>query len=290
MRYDRLFTKLFCKPLLLESGMRVGYERLLLSMINGESAGAQELAIADAEERQPRFAARKMDPVRADKFTNNILEIDGPTATIHIDGAIDKHLSSLDRLCFDATDLNDVDGAIARVASDTSVKNVLFAINSPGGGVNGVPETAGRIDALGKKKNTMALIDGMGCSAACWLACTCHQVLMTPSSMGGSVGVYLALLDESRWLDAQGVRIEMIKDGKLKGAGASFKPLSDDERAHFQAMVNQIGTMFRNDVTAHRPGVSMDSMQGQALFGQSAVDAGLVDGLVSDRAAALAQF
>jgi len=285
MRYDRLFTKLFCTPLLLEAGVRAGFERVLLAHMDGTPADLPTLA-----EDQPRFWGKKTDPVRADKWADNILEIDGPTATIHVDGAIDKNLSAWDRMCFDACDLNDIDRALARVSSDNSIKNVLVAINSPGGTVSGVPETASRIAALAQKKNVFALIDGMGCSAAYWLAAAADQVLATPSSMTGSIGVYLALLDQSRWLEDAGMKVETIKDGKLKAAGASWKPLTDDERAHFQDMVNQIGASFRTAVTAKRPNVSTETMQGQAFFGAAGLSANLVDAFVSDRAAAIAQF
>lgn len=285
MRYDRLFTKLFCTPLLLEASVRAGFERTLLAFMNGQPAELPRLA-----EEQQRFFGKKTDPVRADKYADNILEIDGSLATIHIDGAIDKNLSAWDRMCFDACDLNDVDRAIARVAADNTIKNTLLSINSPGGSVNGVPETAARIADLATRKNVFAYIDGMGCSAAYWLAAAADQVFATPSSMTGSIGVYLALLDESRWLEDQGLKVETIKDGKLKAAGASWKPLSDDERAHFQQMVGQIGTMFRGAVNTKRPDVSTDTMQGQAFFGSSSLQTGLVDALVSSRADAIAQF
>jgi signal peptide peptidase SppA len=285
MRYDRLFTKLFCTPLLLEAGVRAGYERVLLALMNGQPADLAHLA-----EQQPKYQGRKADSVRADRYADNILEVDGQVATIHIDGAIDKNLSALDRLCFDATDLNDVDRAIARVASDSTIKDVLFAINSPGGSVNGVPETAGRIASLAQQKNCFAFIDGLGCSAAYWLAAACDQVYSTGSSMTGSIGVYLALLDESRWLENQGLKVETVQDGKLKAAGASWRPLKDEERAHFQSTVSQIGAMFRAAVNVKRPGVTDDTMQGQAFFGATALEMGLVDAIVPDRAAAIALF
>lgn len=277
MRYDRLFTKLFCSPLCLDAGVRAGFERVLLAFLSGAPV-------------EPQFEARKMDPARADRYSDSLLEIDGKTATIHIDGAIDRHLSLLDRLCYDATDLNDVNRALDRVDADSGVKNVLLTINSPGGTVSGVPETAGKIAALAEKKNVFAFIDGMGCSAAYWLASGATQIYGSGSSTIGSIGVYLALLDQSRWLEDAGLKVETIKDGKLKAAGASWKPLTEDERAHFQDMVSQIGTMFRGAVTAKRPGVSTETMQGQGFFGQAALEAGLIDALLPDRAAALAQF
>jgi signal peptide peptidase SppA len=285
MRYDQLFTKLFCTPLALEPSVRAGYERLLLSFMAGTPAPLPSLA-----ERQPEYSARKTDAVRADRYVDNILEVDGKRAIIHVDGAIDRHLSALDRLCFEAVDLNDVNRALVRVESDNTVEDVLVAINSPGGTVNGVPETAAKIAALAEKKNVFAFIDGKGCSAAYWLAAACDQIFSTPSSTVGSIGVYIKLLDESRYLESEGLKIETVKDGKLKAAGASWKPLTDDERAHYQATVNQIGKMFRAAVNAKRPQVTQEAMEGQSFFGDSALAAGLVDALVPDLAGALAQF
>jgi protease-4 len=276
MRYDRFFTKLFCSPLLLEPGARAGYERLLLSLM--------------ANARAEIVPAARKPGADAKKYAEQILEVQGPTAFIHIDGAIDKHLSALDRLCFDATDLNDVDGALARVGADKTIANVLLCINSPGGTISGLPETAGRIAALAERKNVFALIDGMGCSAAYWLASQADQVFATRSSLVGSIGVYLALLDETRWLEKEGLKIETIQDGKLKAAGASWKALTDPERAHFQSMVAQMGKLFRGEVTAKRPKLQQEHMEGQSFFGDEALKVGLLDAIVPDRAAVLAQF
>lgn len=284
MRFDRFFTKLFCKPLLLEAGARLAFERTLLSMMEGKQA-AETMAQLQAE-----FAARKVDPQRRTKRAENVLEIRGSTALVHIDGAIDKHLSELDRLCIDATDLADVDAALAIAARTPAVKNILLSINSPGGSVTGVPETAARIAAIAEKKNVFAYTEGQMCSAAYWLAASADQILGTSSSQVGSIGVYLALVDETRALEAMGIKVETIKDGTLKAAGASWKPLAEHERAHFQEQVAQIGRTFRAAVTAKRPGVKMEVMQGQSFFGAEAKKAGLVDAIVADLDEALAQF
>lgn len=284
MRFERFFTRLFCKPVLLEAGARIGYERALLTLMDGGSmAEAGNLVQASIE-------LRKQDPTRAQKRTEGIMEMNGATALIHMDGAIDKHLSAMEAMCFDATDLNDVDRALARAEADSSISNVLLLFNSPGGSVTGVPETGARIAALAQKKNVFAYTDAMCCSAAYWLASQADQIFSTASAQVGSIGVYLALIDQTRALEERGVKVETIKDGKLKAAGAPWKPLTEDERAHLQAQVNQIGSLFRSAVNAKRPGVSMDTMQGQSFFGEAALTAGLVDAIVPDLSAALAQF
>jgi len=281
MRFERLFTKLFCQPVLLESSARIGFEMALLGLMNGDSLPPGISA---------SFDLRKQSPDSMKKRTDGLLEIQGDTAIIHIDGAIDKHLSAFEAWCYDATDLNDVDRALAQAASNNEIANVLLAINSPGGSLTGVPETADRIADLAKDKNVFAFTDAQCCSAAYWLASACDQVFATSSAQVGSIGVYLALMDQSRRLEDMGIKIETIKDGKLKAAGAQWKTLTDEEKDHFQQTIYDIGTMFRAAVTAKRPQVSIDTMQGQSFIGQKALDAGLVDSLVKDKDAAIAQF
>lgn len=278
MRYERLFAKLFCNPLLLETGTRVAFERTLLGLMSGGPAEAAQ------------FEMRKQDPERQDARADRILEVRGDTALIHIDGSIDKHLSSFEMMCFDATDLNDVDRALASVGNDNSIANVMLVLNSPGGSVTGVPETGDRIAALAKEKNVFAFTDSMCCSAAYWLASQADQIFGTASAQVGSIGVYLALMDQSRRLEDMGLKVETIRSGSLKAAGAAWRPLSEDERDHFQDLVDQIGSNFRQAVTSKRPEVSEDTMQGQSFFGETALEAGLVDAVVSDLQDALAQF
>ena len=269
MRYDKFFTKLFCQPLLLESGYRVGLEMALISLMRGQAPPMD-------------FAMRKVDPDRQQTRSDQLLELRGDTAVIHIDGAIDKNLSWMDRLCLDATDLNDVNAAIARIANDRTITKVMFQIDSPGGSLPGVPETAARVAALSKTKSTAAYFGGLGCSAAYWIAGQCDQVFASNSSVVGSIGVYMALLDQSRQLEDMGIRIDALQDGSLKLAGAPWKPLGESERAYLQEHVNQVGAMFRGAIGKARPQVDRTAMEGQAFLGPAAEAEGLVDALLDD--------
>jgi protease-4 len=282
MRYARLFTKLFCRPVLLETRTRVGYEDALISLLHGESLDGRQFAF----QRDARKESNSSRQERAD----SLLEIRGNTALVHIDGTIDKNLSAFEVECFDATDLKDVDQALAQIAASSRIENCMLVINSPGGSVTGVPETAARIAALAKDKNVFAYTEGMMCSAAYWLAAAADQIFATPSADTGSIGVYMALLNRSEAMKKMGVSVELIKDGDLKAAGAPFKPLSEEERAHFQEQVSHIGTLFRSAVNAKRPGVTHETMQGQSFFGAQGLESGLVDALVPDLATALAKF
>lgn len=267
---------------MIEAGTRMGFERMMIALLNG----SQIPAAFDAAQ----FQMRKVEPERAQARADNIMERQGNTAVIHIDGPIDKNLSAWDRMCFDATDIVDVQRALKSAANDSQIKNIMPMFDSPGGSVNGIAETADLIAQISKTKNCFAFINGMCCSAAYWLASQCDQIFSTPSAQVGSIGVYLAILDESRALENEGLKVETIKDGKLKAAGASWKPLTDEERAHFQAQVSAIGTSFRAAVNSKRPDVDIETMQGQSFFGQDNVSLKLIDGFVADLDEALAQF
>jgi signal peptide peptidase SppA len=280
MRYDRLFSKLY-GPLLLEPRAWHGFERALLNIATRDVPH-------DASHRD---AATKLSPESKRARLDNVLElVSSDTALLHISGAIDKHISAFEMECFGGYDLRDLDAAINTVANDPSIQNVMLVINSPGGSVTGVPETAAKIASLSQTKNVFAFSDGMCCSAAYYIASQADQIFGTASSDIGSIGVYCALLDISRQLEYEGVTVNFIKSGTLKGAGAPFQPLMQEERNMFQAEVDKIGAMFRTAVSAKRSDVSSATMQGQSFFGDEALRAGLCDAIVADLSEALSQF
>lgn len=276
MRYDRLFTKLYCKPLLIQHAAFIGLETALRNHAANFHATGIKAGKVSANSRNERIA-RILDRPAAD------------TAIVHVDGVIDKHISDFDMECYGGYDLADLDGALNAVAGDPTIQNVMLVFNSPGGTVTGVPESGARIAALADTKNVFAFTEGMCCSAAYWLASQADQVFSTASADVGSIGVYLALLDMTEAMAAEGVKVNVLKSGDYKTMGAPFKPLTNEERAMFQDEVDRIGQMFRAAVTSKRD-IAGSTMQGQSFFGSAALDVGLVDAIVPDLSSALAQF
>ncbi|SRR6266540_384364 len=282
MRYDRLFRKLYCEPLLVKASAWRGFERALLT---------HAANFAATGEKSPSRRLGKQSERSVRSRLNNILEMAGTDmAIIHIDGVIDKNISDFEMECYGGYDLRDLDNALALVAADPAILNVMLLIDSPGGSVTGVPESAAKVAALASMKNVFAFTEGMMCSAAYYIASQTDQIFGTESSDVGSIGVYCALLDATVALANEGLKINFISDGKFKGMGAPFKPLTDEERAMFQEEVDRIGEMFREAVSSKRPNVSNDVMQGQSFFGSAALDANLIDAVLPDLATALAQF
>jgi signal peptide peptidase SppA len=206
--------------------------------------------------------------------------IDG-IAHIPIGGAIGQGLNGFAR-GRGAVDVSDVAEEIDTAMADKSVKSVLFDFDSPGGMVSGTPELADKIKSISKPKYSFT--SGMIASAAYWLAASTDGIFATESAEVGSIGVYLPFHDMTKAAEMEGVKVELIKAGKLKGIGYPGLPLSETQRAHLQERVDQIYTMFTAHVRKTRGAhVSDDTMQGQTFLAREAHSRGLIDGLVTSK-------
>lgn len=202
----------------------------------------------------------------------------GNIAVIPIHGILGKHLSSLEIACGGCS-LDTIQNQLKTVASSSRISQVLLDINSPGGTVVGTPETAALVAQVNETKPVWAFTDSDCCSAALWLASQARLFYSTESADVGSVGVRMILLDVTRQLEEDGVKVNAIYSGKYKLLGASFKSLEPDERELLQAESDRIYQQFKKEVTAVRP-VEAENLQGQIFAGEEAAGIGMTDGVV----------
>jgi signal peptide peptidase SppA len=210
-------------------------------------------------------------------------EVRGSKLVIPIFGIIGKHCSAME-MRSGGCDLDQVDEMLEAGYSDSSIGELVLNIRSPGGTVTGIPETAKRIAAIAELKEVIAFTDSECCSGALWLASQANRFYCTESADIGSVGVRMVMLDQSRALENEGVKVNEIVSGKFKTAGAWWKPLTAEEKAMFQAQCDSIGAQFRAVILSKRA-VRADAMEGQIFMGKphtgpGAVDVGFCDGLV----------
>jgi len=241
--YPHLFAKLFCQPLMLHAPTRASFESALLARMESD-------VVPSSAPREPS------------NRVSNIYEQIGNVVVIKIDGAIDKRIGSMEMDCYGGVDLCDVDSALA-LALHSSADKIVLDIASPGGSVVGVHETYSRILALCEAKEVHAFVNTQACSAGYYIASACDHIAAAPSSIVGSIGVYLAMIDQSRRLDAQGVKVNVMQGGKWKTVGADYKPLADEERAMLQTKVDSLYANFKAAVNVRRPQVEDSTMQGQ---------------------------
>jgi signal peptide peptidase SppA len=139
---------------------------------------------------------------------------------------------------FADTDYADVRASVKRQLADPSVRTIDLVIDSPGGSVLGLPETADAIHAANRVKPVRAFVTGIAASAAYWLASQASTITLTPSGEVGSVGVLDLHADISKALESSGVKITAVVSDPKKVERAPFTALTDDARAHMQSGVN----------------------------------------------------
>jgi len=169
---------------------------------------------------------------------------------------------------------------VRRALADPSVKTVDLVIDSPGGSVLGLPETADVIHAANRVKPVRAFVTGIAASAAYWLASQASSITLTPSGEVGSVGVLDLHADISKALENAGVKLTAVTAGEHKTERAPFRALSDDAKAHMQTEVNRWYGDFLSAIRRGRGArVSAGSNYGggRMLSAKHALREGLID-------------
>lgn len=165
--------------------------------------------------------------------------------------------------------------------NSADVKAIVVDIDSPGGVSYGCTEMAQVIyDARGAKP-MVGVINSVGCSAAIWIASQLPELVITPSGITGSIGVYMLHEDWSQANEMMGVKPTYIQFGQYKTEGNYDEPLGDEAASHFQALVDACGKQFTADVARGRKvpvsKVLSDFGQGRVLLPSEAKAVGLVD-------------
>lgn len=168
-----------------------------------------------------------------------------------------------------------------RAAADPKVDRIVMAVNSPGGSVAGIDGAAAAINEAKAKKPVTAMVEGMAASAAYWLASQADEIIMTPLSVVGSIGVVAMHADVSGWLEKAGITVSLIHAGRNKVDGNQFEPLSDTARADIQADVDALRLEFARAVENGRgakfPSDSAMSTEAKCFPAAEAIKNGMAD-------------
>src|SRR5207249_10158147 len=183
-------------------------------------------------------------------------------------------------------------------AEDEHIKALLLRINSPGGTVTASDIIYHEIMAFKQKRKipVVAVIMDLGASGGYYIAVTGDRIIAHPTSVTGSVGVIMLRVSAEGLLQKIGVEASAIKSGAKKDIGSPFRPMTEDERAIFQSMINGFFSRFLEVVTKGRKALPADQLKliadGRVLTGPQAVQLGLVDqvGYLDDGIAAAKQL
>lgn len=171
---------------------------------------------------------------------------------------------------------------LKRAFEDAGARAVVIRINSPGGS----PVQSGIINDEIKRlkakygKKVYAVVDEACASGAYYVAVAADEIYVDKASLVGSIGV---LMDGFGFTDAMeklGVERRLLTAGQNKGMLDPFSPLSEQQKAYAQAMLEQIHQQFIKVVKegrGERLKETPEIFSGLFWNGEEAVKLGLAD-------------
>ena len=171
---------------------------------------------------------------------------------------------------------------IRRAADDPRVAAIVVRIDSPGGDGT-ASDLIWRELVRARQEKHKPVIASMGDTAASggyYVAAGADLILAEPSTITGSIGVFIGHFDASSLFDKLGLNFATVKRGQSADLFNPDRSLTDDERKTMQAWVDEFYDTFLERVATARnmqkPEVD-ELARGRVWTGAQAVEKRLVD-------------
>lgn len=164
-------------------------------------------------------------------------------------------------------------------AANPQIGAVVLRVNSPGGGPAASQEI---LDVIADHPDPVVVsIGDQAVSGGYYLALGADRIVAQPSTLTGSIGVIMTMIDPTELMDELGVELETITSGEHKDM---FLPgrLNEERRKILQRQSDLVYEEFVGAVAEQRE-LAEDKVRelatGQTFTGLQAQEAGLVDEL-----------
>ncbi|ACK50496.1 peptidase S49 [Methylocella silvestris BL2] len=262
----RLAAQVFNTPLLLTPHAAGLLASNLAARFAGEPASA------------PEAAGLPGRPRRAAAAGSSGYQLQDGLARIPILGELVNRAASL-AAAAGFTSYESIGAQLRAAVADPGVRAILLEIDSPGGEASGAMEAGALVREAANAKPVVAFVNGLAGSAAYAIASGASNIVVTPSSSLGSIGVVLLHLDRSEAIARAGLKPTLISAGAHKTDGTSLHALAPDARARIQASIDELYDLFVKTVASHR-GLTeavVRATEAGLFMGARAVSVGLAD-------------
>lgn len=167
-------------------------------------------------------------------------------------------------------------------ADDASVKAVVLRIDSPGGGVGPSQEIHDEVAKLVQSKPVVVSMGSLCASGGYYIAAPASRIFANPGTITGSIGVIMEFTNIQDLLDKIGLKNRVVKSGKHKDIGSPVRPMSAEDEAILQGLIDDVHSQFVEAVAAGRKlevATVKPLADGRIFTGRQAQTSGLVDEL-----------
>ncbi len=167
---------------------------------------------------------------------------------------------------------------IHKLANDDGIRALVIRINSPGGAVGASQEIREAIMSVDKP--VAISMSNVAASGGLYIAMTGDRVFANAGTITGSIGVISQVMQGSELVAFLKLKVHTIKTGKYKDSGSPFREFTEEDRALFQELGQNILDQFIDDIASSR-GLDRDAVvriaDGRVFTGLQAKEHGLVD-------------
>lgn len=178
--------------------------------------------------------------------------------------------------------LHSVTKQLEKAESDTRIRALLLAIDSPGGGITASDILHRKITEF-KRRTGHKIVVCMGDLAASggyYISAPADHIVAHATTITGSIGVIMPLMDFSELTNRIGIRSTSIKSGPMKDIGSPMRTMTPEEAKSLNAIVQEMHTRFVQIIAKGRKMSDVQARKladGRIYTGVQAKQLGLVD-------------
>lgn len=170
---------------------------------------------------------------------------------------------------------------ISDIRKDSTIKAVLFRVNSPGGSAHAAEIIRNELTLLKEKKPIIVSYGGYAASGGYWISAGCDKIFTNNTTLTGSIGVFSMIPNVEKIMeDKLGINTVAIKSNEHADMMGLRRPLDNAEVAYMQNQVEKIYSDF-TQIVADGRGMSVERVdelaQGRVWAGVDALENGLAD-------------
>lgn len=169
---------------------------------------------------------------------------------------------------------------LRKLKDDDDVKAVVLRVNSPGGSAYGSEQIWYAVSQLKEKKPVIVSMGDFAASGGYYISCNADTIVAEPTTLTGSIGIFGMVPNFQAVTKKIGVNIDIEKTNSLADMGNLYRPMTDNEKALMQKMVEKGYDLFTTRCAEGR-GMTQEQIdaigQGRVWTGSMALERGLVD-------------
>ncbi|MCB8963803.1 MAG: signal peptide peptidase SppA [Bacteroidales bacterium] len=171
--------------------------------------------------------------------------------------------------------------AIRKARRDSSIKAIVFRINSPGGSALASEVIWREVELANKVKPVIVSMGDVAASGGYYIAAPATTIMASPTTITGSIGVFGLFFNLQNTLNKKiGINVDVVKTNDHADFFSMYRPMTAEERAVGQRFIEETYQTFIGHVAVGRnmDVAKVDEIgQGRVWSGVNAKEINLID-------------